>query len=241
MIRNGAVRSDESDFVKPSSELHYPTRFTFPVADRRRIITVERDWSHLPHRSLSARNYEASDKFLSNSSTPDATSPRVEKLKSHFLIPLCVAVGTILIAASGCARQTHRGNTNPTSYKVMASDGSSEELNKWKNSLFITPSEISERCGPPSREWLSNSNLTESPYSVVQTHMIYSDKNAEILVSRYPNAQKQPDRVWFYSGIFPTQSQVGYPTNRALRMMPCLADKIVAWSSPPASVTNTIK
>jgi hypothetical protein len=160
------------------------------------------------------------------------------QLRGHSRRVAPVSLAAILVLASGCAQQTYSGNVKPTSFRVMPLNVDSNERNKWKQSLFITPFAVVKRCGQPIREWETNSDLANSQYAITQKHLIYGKENVEILISRYSNARKTPDRNWFYSGIFPIQNKLGYGRDRALKLMPCLADKIVAWSAPPASVTQ---
>ena len=151
---------------------------------------------------------------------------------------MLASLAAILTIASGCARQTYSGNLKPTSFKARHSDLDGDERERWKQSLFITPLEVVQKCGPPIEESETQSTLADSQYAIIQRHLVYENGRVEVLISQYPNARRPSDRYWFFSGIFPLRNIHGYPKDQALKLMPCLADKIGAWSEPPSSITQ---
>lgn len=141
-----------------------------------------------------------------------------------------------LLLFVGCRNQTYHGNERPTSFRSAVDRIPGRVRDSWEQSLFLTPTQVTDRCGQPSLQWLTGSNKSDSEYAIVQTHIVYRDFAAEVIVSRYPNAKREMDRNWFFSGVFAADGGKEYQMEEALKRMPCISDQIAAWHSPPSSL-----
>jgi len=103
-----------------------------------------------------------------------------------------MSLSVIVLSLIGCTKgTTYSGNQRPTSYKAVPGRNAHDQ---WEWSLFITPDQVIERCGEPSSTRITGSSKSDSEYSLDQTHLVYSEKKVEVLISRYPNARNIKDR-----------------------------------------------
>ena len=126
----------------------------------------------------------------------------------------------------------YSGNQKPTTFRATSIPRPGKDQ-EWKRALFIEPAQVILQCGRPTKQWVTQSDKMDSPFALVQTHLAYEDKGAEVQLSKYPNA-KNEGRNWFYSGIFPPYGEPSYSETEATKRMPCLADKAAAWQAIPS-------
>ncbi len=110
----------------------------------------------------------------------------------------------------------------PKKYRASQSKNPHDE---WEQSLLIAPDQVVERCGEPSWIWMTGSRKRDSEYTIDQTHLLYSDKEADVLISRYPNAKNMKVRNWFYSGILIPEALRGWSVTISKdNSLPCVGD-----------------
>jgi Mg2+ and Co2+ transporter CorA len=145
-----------------------------------------------------------------------------------------ISLALCLVPLLGCTEHVYKGNEAPTAFRAVVNGIPSQVHDSWVRSLFITPTELVDRCGQPSAQWLTGSNKSDSEYAIIQTHFLYRNLNTEAVVSRYPNAKRELDRNWFFAGLFAADRGKEYSKQDAIERMQCISDKVIAWYSPPS-------
>jgi hypothetical protein len=146
----------------------------------------------------------------------------------------CIGLSALIVISTvGCARQSYHGNDHPTHFGTAISGTNTTANQTWKRSLFLTPTQVADQCGQPSSQWLTGSSKSDSEYAIIQTHIQYTALRADVTVSRYPNARREADRSWFFSGIYSLNSEKAYREAEAAKQFSCISNQVKAWYSYP--------
>ncbi len=141
------------------------------------------------------------------------------------------------ISVTGCkSPNLYTGNERPTYYRRISSIEQDHSVDRLRELISVSPDQIKRKCGNPDRIWVSRSSKENSEYAVIQTHMLYSKKRSEVVVSSYPNARNSKRRGWFYSGTYQPNQDASYHLEEATKRMPCLSTEIKAWQMLPPAI-----